>query len=88
MIDNTRYIYHDRYVKDCHTARVSSNMTLIEDTINYLKSGCSTTNFNEKEIIVKPYSKKTYDGAYYKYKEWLKEAKKLATINCLKSTEC
>lgn len=88
MIDNTRNVYHDRYVKDCQTARVSSNMTLIVDTINYMKSNCTVTEFNEKETIVKPYSKKTYDGAAYQYQKWLENAKKFKTINCLKSPEC
>ncbi len=85
---NTRYEYHDRYVKDCTVARVSSNMTIVADTINYLVSGCTETAINEKVVIVKPYSKLSYDGLWYKHLKYLEEAKKLKGINCLKSDLC
>lgn len=88
MIDNTRFVYHDRYVKDCSEARVSSDMDLVKDTIEYLKSGCTVTQFNEKETIVKPYSKVSYDGLWYQHQKFLEDAKKLKGINCLKSDLC
>lgn len=88
LLNNTRYEYHDRYVDDCYNARISSDIRLLDDTIDYMKSGCKTTNFHEKVTIVKPYSKLNYDGPYYQYLKWLDAAKKLKNINCLKSTEC
>ena len=88
ILNNTRYEYHDRYVQDCFTARVSSDLDLIKDTIEYIKSGCKVTNFDEKVTIVKPYSKLSYDGPHYQYLKWLKEAKSLKNINCLKSDLC
>ena len=88
ILNNTRYEYHDRYVENCFTARVSSDMDLIVDTINYLKSGCKQTSFKEQKTIVKPYSKLSYDGPAYQYAKWLLEAKKLKGINCLKSNLC
>lgn len=89
MLNNTRYEYHNRHVDDCFTARIAWNVPgLLEDTIQYLKSGCTETNFTEKQTISKPYSKLSYDGYAYKLMKWYKEAAKLKAVNCLKSAEC
>jgi len=44
--------YQDRYVSsDCNEARVGPNIPLIQDTITYLESGCTTSNMNTTKII-------------------------------------
>ena len=88
IVNNTRYVYADRYVENCQTARIVYSQFLLNDTINYFKSGCTKTGFNATQVIYMPPSKPTYDGNWYKHLKFLEEAKKLAKTNCLKSKEC
>jgi hypothetical protein len=89
ITNNTRYDYHDRYVQDCFKARITSSLALVQDTITLLESDCKTTGFHEKETIIKPYSKLSYDGTWYSYLKWLEAAKKATKeTNCIKSTSC
>lgn len=88
MVNNTRYEYQNRYVDNCSSVLMSYSSELLQDTINYLKSGCKETKFPDQVKIVKPYSKLTYDGNWYKHMKYLEEAKKLKTTNCLKSKDC
>ena len=92
FINNTikyqvRYEYHNRYVENCANAKIT--LDLLNDTINYLKSGCKETKYNGKVTILKELTKHdTTTTQVYKYLEWLKEAKKLSQTNCLKSKIC
>lgn len=44
--------YHiDRRMSGCDEAQVSSNYTLIRDTILYMESNCTVTNFNDTKVI-------------------------------------
>lgn len=89
ITDNIRYLYHNRYVENCQTAKIVYSEFLLSDTISYLKSGCSTTDFNEKETIIMNKTKhdiKTTQA--YKNQKFIQEAKKLKYTNCLKSETC
>ena len=89
IINNTRNEYSQRFVDGCMTATIAYSDFLLNDTINYLKSGCTETNFKEKTTIIKPYIKHDISTSKaYKDQKWLEAAKKLAKTNCLKSTEC
>lgn len=43
-------IHVNRYVSNCQDAEVAPNLFIINDTINYLKSGCKTTLYNDTQI--------------------------------------
>lgn len=43
--NHTRNEYHDRYVEGCKLATISYSSFLLNDTISYLKSNCTKTNF-------------------------------------------
>ena len=89
MYNNTRNEYSQRYVESCNIATIAYSDFLLNDTINYLKSGCTKTDFKEKTTIIKPYIKHDIKTSQaYKYQKFIEDAKKLKTINCLKSTEC
>jgi len=97
-VNNTRYEYHNRYETNCVDVRVAwlphllvnkTTINLLNDTINYIKSGCIETEYNEKVTIIMPTTKHDIKTSQaWKYAEWLKQAKKLSGTNCLKSTEC
>jgi len=89
IVNNTRYEYIGRSVDNCAFATIYYSKLLLEDTINYLKSGCITTNFDEK-ITIKPELTKhdIKTSKAWQYQQWLKNAKKLAGTNCIKSKEC
>lgn len=42
----TRTFHLDRYVDNCRTAIIKNDLNLLDDTINYLRTGCSITSFN------------------------------------------
>ena len=98
MINNTRYEYHNRYVDNCAYARVAwipelnvngTTINLLDDTIQYLKSGCTQTGYNEKVTIQTKFTKHDISTSQsYKTQKWFEEAKKLKTENCLKSDKC
>jgi len=98
-VNNTRYEYHNRYEANCVEVRVAwlpnlivnnSRINLVNDTINYLKSGCIETQYNEKVTIFTPFIKHDIKTTkQWQYDQWLKEAKKISkTENCIKSTKC
>lgn len=89
ITNNTRHQYSMRYVDGCSEARLAWSDWLLNDTINYLKSGCTKTQFKEKETIYKTYTKFDITTSQaYKNQKWIEEAKKLSKTNCIKSTEC
>ena len=57
--------YEDRYVSDnCDEARVGPNLALIQDTITYLESGCTSTNMNVTKIISQKEIPFSYENPY------------------------
>ena len=90
IINNTRYEYIGRSIDNCAFATIYYNKLLLEDTINYLKSGCTETYFDEKITIQPELTKHDIKTSKaWKYAEWLKAAKKISkTENCIKSTKC
>jgi len=98
MVNNTRYEYHNRYVDNCAYARVAwmpelkvndTTINLLDDTIQYLKSGCTKTDYNEKVTIKTKFTKHDISTSQaYKTQKWFEEAKKLKGVNCLKSDLC
>lgn len=89
IVNNTRYEYSQRYVDSCTIAHIAYSDFLLNDTINYLESGCTKTDFKEKTVVVTPYVKHDIKTSQaYKNQKWLEEAKKLKGINCLKSDLC
>ena len=89
IVNNTRYEYINKAVDRCQIAMISYNKILVLDTIEFMKSGCGVTTFDEKVTIKKPYTQFDISTTKaYKYAKWLTEAKKLSGTNCLKSTKC
>lgn len=62
--NHTRTEYHNRFVSSCNEALVAPNLFLINDTINYLKSGCKTTNYNDTVKVSTPAFQWSYDNPY------------------------
>jgi len=90
IVNNTRYEYIGRAINEgCSAATIYYDDLLLNDTINYLKSDCKETSFNEK-ITIKPALTKhdIKTTKMWKYKMMIEEAKKLKGINCLKSDLC
>jgi len=57
--------YQDRYVSDdCNEARVGPSIPLIQDTITYLESGCTTSNMNTTKIISQAEIPFSYNNSY------------------------
>src|SRR6185437_10644029 len=57
--------YEDRFVaSNCMEARLGPSLPLIEDTINYLESGCKSTNMNITKIITQKEIPFSYDNPY------------------------
>lgn len=58
-------VHVGRYVSpDCMQATVESNLSIIDDTIKYLESGCSVTNFNDTKIINQKEIPFSYNNPY------------------------
>ena len=80
--ESSTTLYHDRYVdKKCKNAIINAKKweILLPDTINYMQNNCaeSSTNFNNKEIIVKQLTSQDITTSQ-KYKDeqrlkWIKE---------------
>ena len=88
-LNNTRYEYHNRFVDNCANAKVYWQPWLVNDTINYLKSGCTQTGYNATKMIYStPIKHDIKTTKAYKYAQWLKEAKTHSKENCVKSTTC
>ena len=77
--NNTIILGKDRWVDPrCHTAIISAEkwLLLLNDTIQYLKSGCTKTNFDSMVKIYQDPIKHDYKSStWYKYKQWLESAK-------------
>jgi hypothetical protein len=60
-----KYSYlNNRYMQGCDTATISSNLSLLNDTIHYMLSGCKVTNYDgnvTKTVHVSPWD---YDNPY------------------------
>ena len=57
--------YKDRYVSDdCNEARVGPSLPLIQDTITYLESGCTSTSMNTTKIISQAEIPFSYDNSF------------------------
>ena len=90
IVNNTRYEYIGRAIDEgCGSATIYYDDLLLNDTINYLKSDCKETSFNEKITIKPAWTKHDIKTTkMWKYKMMIEEAKKLKGINCLKSDLC
>lgn len=63
--DASLTIFYDRYVDDgCNTANMDYSTSLMADTIGYLKSGCTVTNFNKTSTSVVPSHPFVMDSRY------------------------
>ena len=54
-----RIEHHNRFVSNCSYALVAPDLSLINDTVNYLENGCKNTKYNDAVKIViqmKPFS--------------------------------
>lgn len=54
----------DRRMIGCEEAQVSSNYTLIRDTIIYMESGCTVTSFNDTKLITQKEIPFSYNNQY------------------------
>jgi hypothetical protein len=54
----------NRQVLGCNTATIAYSDFLLNDTINYLESGCTKTNYNMTKIYSHPNSPWSYDNPY------------------------
>ena len=60
IVNNTRYEYNGRYVDSCSSATVSSDIDLIQDTVQYLGMNCKVpSKYDEKQTITKPKTQHT-----------------------------
>ena len=77
--NNTLVFGTDRYVDSrCYNSMISAEkwLFLLGDTIQYLQSGCKTTNFDSIiKIWQKPIDHDPKSSSWYKYKQWLENAK-------------
>lgn len=74
--NNTFYEYSGRIMDNCGAATISSNMTILRDTIQYMASDCKgKTNHAEQTKTVKPYAKISYCGIECQHQKFMKEAK-------------
>jgi hypothetical protein len=76
IVNNTFYEYNGRYIDSCSSAVVSSNLDLIQDTIQYLGNNCKTpSRYNEKTTTVKPSTPMTDCSYACQNAKFFKEAK-------------
>ena len=85
--NNSRTIYHDRFIDDCKIAYINSDKweLLIPDTIHHMRNGCSddTTNYQEAEIIVDPVTViDISQSPNYQYSQWLESVKESCKVQC------
>ena len=75
--NNTITLHHDRSVKDCRTAQITTDdwESLLPDTIHYLRTDCTVTNFDEKIVNVRDDTPWDYEDCQWcKYRTWLETA--------------
>jgi|SRR6185437_1814580 len=81
----------NRYVSpNCVEATVAPNLSLINDTIFYLESGCKTTSYNDTKIITQKEIAFSFNNPYSSlhYKEQVSNVKKTGGLgNCI-SQQC
>jgi len=82
---NTFTTYTDRYVsEDCSTSTIAYSDRMLNDTINYMLSGCTKTSLHLNQTNNVPYHPPDYkDSIWYKYKAWLDTIKQLHNQNCI-----
>lgn len=80
----TRFVYHQRGVDDfCSSASIVYTPFLLQDTIDYLKSGCSKTEFVEKQTIVMNLTQHDISTTKaWQYQKWLAEMKVKCKKKC------
>ena len=64
IVTNKLSYLNDRFMQGCDVATISSKQGLLEDTIHYMLSGCTTTHFNgnvTNTVHVAPWQ---YDNPY------------------------
>lgn len=78
-------VYYDRYVTDdCMVGNLVYSSALLQDTINYMKSGCKITFFNKTTTTVIP--KHTIDYAkapQYQYMNYIHKSLRNNVGNCI-----
>lgn len=78
-------IYHDRYVTDnCMEANLVYSPELLQDTINYMKSGCKITFYNKTTTTIIPFHPIDYKNApQYQYMNYVAQSLKNNIGNCI-----
>lgn len=73
----------DRFVTiDCNEATVAPSIPLINDTIHYLESGCTSTSYNDTKPIIQKEIPFSMDTINIKQQQEIKSAKSI-TANCI-----
>ena len=76
-LDNNTRTYHEgRYVDKCDNALIGAgNSTLLLDTIQYLRTNCTETTYNntKSEFMIPSYYN-PYTSPFYNYTIWLNES--------------
>lgn len=83
----TLTVYHDRYIQGCQTANISYSSFLMSDTINYIKSGCTTTSFNGTTTTVIPYHEFQLNTIATNQANYVKYLNLGHSTNCI-NTQC
>jgi hypothetical protein len=87
--NHIRNEYHNRFVySDCSSAMIAPNVWLLNDTIQYLKSGCKTTSYHEITNSTTPSYKAHYDTMTVQGINWMKHFSNVTrTYECI-ITKC
>jgi hypothetical protein len=82
---HTRHEYDNRFVyTNCQSAIVAPNLFIIEDTINYLESGCTVTHYNEtRTILLHDTPTDITKTQAWKNQQWYSQAKQV-TKDCIR----
>ena len=81
----TYKIHNNRMNSNCQTLIVAPNMWLINDTINYIKSGCLHTSYNDTSIFVRQTPPNIMDNPYasWHYTNMIYSLKKSPVQDCI-----
>ena len=83
IVNNTFTYYAKRSVTNCEKATIEFSTFLLLDTMEFLRSDCKNTAFDEKIIIQKPYTKHDISTSKaYQYQKWLQEMKTKCKTKC------
>lgn len=77
IVNNTRTFQEWRFVDNCHNAVINSGnwTTMLADTINYLRTNCEHTLFNDtKSVQMNQTEWNPADSPNYQYRLWLEDA--------------